>query len=188
MVNSAMASTVMRKKDFRFTTNQDREERIERNTNSLKAAGIFQDKVFTEQSLKNHKKDPNFKEHTRYLKELKTDDEIVFPKYNLKGIYPYNADKILTYYTVRYNANPTFCYVYDLSGRLNYIEILDRVDYIPPYTISKHLLSGKLIAVRHFATDEGEYIFNSQGKFQAIIIKKMIYNRNGRVIKTLFML
>lgn len=188
MVNSAMASTVLRKKDFRFTTNQDREERIKRNTNNLKAAGVFQDKVFTEKSLEKYNRDLNYKEHVQYVKELGNDDEISFPSYNLKGIFPYNADKILTYYSLRYNTNPPFCYVYNLSGRLVYIEILHDADYVPPYTISRYLLGGKLIVVKHFATDGGEYIFDSKGKFRAIVIKKMIYNRNGSTIKTLFML
>ena len=96
-------------KDFRYTTQQDRNQRIKTYKDYLEKTGIFYESHSRyKQEFKPFKKDNNYKKNRDRIKHKK---ELSGTEYKLKGNYYQMADKILANYSVIYNDDPYTEYI-----------------------------------------------------------------------------
>lgn len=177
----AEAYGVRVQKDYRFTTQQDRNRRIEAYQKYLENTGIF-DESHTKYKtdFKEFKKDKNYKAN---LNHIKHDKALPESGYKVKGNYYQMADKILANYSVTYDNNPNTEYIYDTFGNLYQVVILTGEDYILPHYKAVYSFNGYLQKVRFFAIDGYEYIFLANGDLQGVVVDKKLYNRVGRPVK-----
>lgn len=168
-------------KDYRFTTQQDRNMRIEAYQKYLENTGIFDEShTIYKTDFKKFKKDKNYKAN---LNHIKHDKALPEGGYNVKGNYYHMADKILANYSVTYDNDPNTEYIYDTFGNLYQVIILTGEDYILPHYKAVYSFNGYLQKVRFFAIDGYEYIFLADGDFQGVVINDHLYNRVGRPVK-----
>ncbi len=168
-------------KDYRYTTQQDRNKRVETYQKYLKETGIFEESHNDYKSqFKPHRKDKNYREN---VKNVKHEKPLTGANYKLKGNYYQMADKILANYSVIYDEDPKTEYIYDMFGNLNEVVILTGEDYILPHYKAVYSFNGYLQKVRFFAIDGYEYIFLADGDLQGVVIDKKLYNRVGRPVK-----
>lgn len=168
-------------KDFRYTTQQDRNQRIKTYKDYLEKTGIFYESHSRyKQEFKPFKKDNNYKKNRDSIKHK---NELSGADYKLKGNYYQMADNILANYSVIYNNDPYTEYIYDMFGNLYQVVILTGEDYILPHYKAVYSFNGYLQKVRFFAVDGYEYIFLADGTLQGVVIENKLYNSVGRPLK-----
>ena len=168
-------------KDYRFTTQQDRNQRIYSNKKFLENTGIFTEAHSTYKAdFKPYKKDENYKANLNYLKYAKP---LLKSGYQVRGNYYLMADKILANYSVTYSEHPEIEYVYDMFGNLYQVIIQSGDSSALPYFKAVYSFNGYLQKVRLFSADGYEYIFLANGDLQGVVINNNLYNRVGRPVK-----
>jgi len=179
--DSLLYGGIRRQKDYRFTTQQDRNERIKNCKKILEESGIFED---SHRKLKNNFE--NFKEdknHRENIKFLKFDTPLSGNDYTVKGNYYLMADKVLANYSIIYENNKKSEYIYDMFGNLYQVIILNGEEGVLPYYKAVYSNNGYLQKVRFFALDGFEYIFLANGKLQGVVVNDKLYNQVGRPVK-----
>ena len=167
--------------DYRFTTQQDRNNRIKTIKDYLESTKIFKNKhQDVKKQFETFKKD---KKSRANIKHLKFGEELQSTDYIVKGNYYLMADKILANYSVIYNNEPNIEYIYDMFGNLYQVAILHDNTNTRPYYKAIYSHNGELQKVNYFATDGFEYIFLANGDLQGVIIDNKMYNRIGRPVK-----
>lgn len=168
-------------KDYRFTTQQDRNKRIKAYQEYLENTGIFDRSHYElKAEFKDYKNDKNNRANIKHIKYGKPLPET---GYKVKGIYYVMADKILSNYAIIYDNDPKTEYIYNLFGNLYQVAVLTGEDYILPHYKAVYAFNGYLQKVSFFAIDGYEYIFLANGNFQGVVINDHLYNRVGRPVK-----
>ena len=168
-------------KDYRFTTQQDRNKRIEVYQEYLKKTGIF-DESHTKYKtdFKQYQQDENYKAN---LKHIKHGNPLPKSGYKVKGNYYLMADKILANYSVIYDSDPYTEYVYNPFGKLYQVVILTGDENVRPHYKAVYSFNGYLQKVHFFAVDGYEYIFLANGDLQGVVVDNKLYNQVGRPVK-----
>lgn len=168
-------------KDFRYTTQRDRNARIKVYKEYLEQNKVFEvDHKVTKETFDKYKEDLNYRDNIKFLKfgtELQNKDYVV------KGNYYPTADHILANYSVIYDEDPKSEYIYDLFGNLFQVVVLVGEDYIRPHYKITYSMNGYLQKVSFFAIDGYEYIFLASGNLQGVVIDGKLYNRIGRFVE-----
>lgn len=168
-------------KDYRFTTQQDRNKRIEVYHEYLEKTGIFDESHYKYKSdFKQFQKDENYQENIKHIKHGK---ELSKTGYKVKGNYYHMADKILANYSVIYDSDPNIEYVYNTFGKLYQVIFLFGDDNVLPYYKAVYAFNGYLQKVHFFAVDGYEYIFLANGDLQGVVVDNKLYNQAGRPFK-----
>ena len=168
-------------KDYRFTTQQDRNKRIEVYHEYLEKTGIFDESHYKYKSdFKKFQKDENYQENLKHIKHGK---ELSKTGYKVKGNYYQMADKILANYSVIYDNDPNTEYVYNTFGKLYQVIILFGDDNVLPYYKAVYAFNGYLQKVHFYAVDGYEYIFLANGDLQGVVVDNKLYNQVGRPFK-----
>lgn len=168
-------------KDYRFTTQQDRNSRIRTIQSYLKSTKIFENKHQNfKKQFETYKKDNNYRTN---IKHLKFNEELPNANYIVKGNYYLMADKVLANYSIIYNDEPDTEYIYDMFGNLYQVAILHEYTGNLPYYKATYSHNGELQKINYFASDGYEYIFLADGDLQGVIVDKKLYNRIGRPVK-----
>ena len=168
-------------KDYRFTTQQDRNKRIEVYHEYLEKTGIFDESHHKYKTdFKEFQKDENYQENLKHVKHGK---ELSKSGYRVKGNYYQMADKILANYSVIYDNDPYTEYVYNTFGKLYQVIILTGDDNVLPYYKAVYAFNGYLQKVHFFAVDGYEYIFLANGDLQGVVVDNKLYNQVVRPVK-----
>ena len=176
--NSFAYGGLRKQNDYRYTTQRDRNARVETYQKFLKSTGIFEEDHHKYKELFNDFKED--KNNRINLKHLKFDEPLPTQDYIVKGNYYLMADKILANYSVTYNDNPTFEYIYDMFGNLFQVKILYGDENQRPYHKAIYSNNGYLQKISFYATDGFEYIFLADGDLQGVVVNGKLYNRVGR--------
>lgn len=177
----AYGSGVRVQKDYRFTTQQDRNKRIETYQTYLKNTGIFEEDHYKYKEIfKAYKKDEHYQANLDHIKHNKP---LPQSGYKVKGNYYHMADKILANYSVIYDENPDTEFIYNTFGQLYQVTFLTGEEYILPHYKAVYSFNGYLQKVHFFAIDGYEYIFLPNGDLQGVVIDNKLYNRVGRPFK-----
>ena len=163
--------------DYRFTTQQDRNKRIEVYHEYLERTGIFDESHYKNKTdFKKFKKDPN---SSANLKNIKHGTPLPTSGYTVKGNYYKTADKILENYSVIYDNDPYTEYVYNNFGQLYQVIMLTGDTNVLPYYKAVYAFNGYLQKVHFFAIDGYEYIFLANGDLQGVVVDDKLYNKAG---------
>ena len=168
-------------KDYRFTTQQDRNRRIKSYQEYLQKEGVFEDEHYArKEAYKKYKKDKNFRANLNHIKHGKPLPE---KGYTAKGNYYQMADKILSGYSIIYDDDPNTEYVYNTLGDLYQVVTLTGEEHILPHYKTVYAFNGYLQRVIFSAIDGYDYIFYPTGKLQGVVVDGKLYNRVGRPVK-----
>jgi len=121
--------------------------------------------------------DSNNKENQYVLKNgLRLKDRTVmsFQMYNEK----------INGYVVIYHDSPEYAYYYTSGGYLVAIDLDDKFkENIFPYKIGKYSpLTGNLISVALYVSDDEQYAYTKNGKLKAHWVGSIGYNEKGKII------
>ncbi len=165
-------------KDYRFTTQQDRNQRIKVYYEYLKNNGIFEEKHHKiKKDFEAYKEDKNSRENLRHIKHgtpLPSNDYRVIPHYYQM------ADKVLANYSVVYDIDPSSEYIYNPFGHLHQVAVLTGEINVLPYYKTYYAFNGYLQKISFFGYDGYEYIFLANGNLQGVVVNGKLYNRVGR--------
>ncbi len=168
-------------KDYRFTTQQDRNRRIKSYQEYLQKEGVFEDEHYArKEAYKKYKKDKNFRANLNHIKHGKPLPE---KGYTAKGNYYQMADKILSGYSIIYDDDPNTEYVYNTLGDLYQVVTLTGEEHILPHYKTVYAFNGYLQRVIFSAIDGYDYIFYPTGKLQGVVVDGKLYNKVGRPVK-----
>lgn len=168
-------------KDYRFTTQQDRNKRIKAYQEYLENEGIFdEDHYARKEAYKKYRKDEDSRANLNHIKHGKP-----LPKkgYTVKGNYYKMADKILSGYSIIYDDNPDVEYVYNTLGDLYQVIVLTGEEHILPHYKTVYAFNGYLQRVIFSAIDGYDYIFLPTGNLQGVVVDGKLYNKVGRPVK-----
>lgn len=178
---SSYAYGIRVQRDYRFTTQQDRNKRIEVYHDYLTKAGFFDENNAKHiLNFKKYEKDRNYKDNLKYIK---FDTPLPQTGYTVKGNYYKMADKILENYSIIYDNDPDTEYIYNTQGRLYQVVIYTGDTNVRPHYKAVYAFNGYLQKVHFFAVDGYEYIFLPDGDLQGVVVDGKLYNTAGRPLK-----
>lgn len=176
-----LAYGVRVQKDYRFTTQQDRNKRIKVYQEYLQKTGIFNENPdVKKESYKKYRKDKNFRANLNHIKHGKP---LPQKGYTAKGNYYQMADKILSGYSIIYDDDPDTEYVYNTLGDLYEVIYLIGEENVLPHYKAVYAFNGSLQKVIFSAIDGYDYIFYPTGKLQGVVVDGKLYNKIGRPVK-----
>lgn len=168
-------------RDYRFTTQQDRNKRIKVYQEYLQKTGIFNETPDAKkEAYKKYRKDKNFRAN---LNHIKHDKPLPEKGYTAKGNYYQMADKILSGYSIIYDNDPNTEYVYNTLGDLYEVIYLIGEENVLPHYKAVYAFNGSLQRVIFSAIDGYDYIFYPTGKLQGVVVDGKLYNKVGRPVK-----
>lgn len=87
-------------------------------------------------------------------------------------------------YVIIYHDRPEYAYYYTTSGYLVAVDVDDKFfDGVYPYKIGKYsALTGKLISIALYISDDEQYAYTPNGKLKAHWVGAIGYNEKGKVI------
>ena len=87
-------------------------------------------------------------------------------------------------YAIVYNANPDYTYYYSIGGYLVAVDIDNKPQETSfPYKVGKYNpITGNLISVSLYVSDEEQYAYTKSGKLKAHWIGEFGYNSKGKII------
>lgn len=179
--NSFAYGSLKVQKDYRYTTQRDRNARIKAYQEYLERNKVFDvDHRSNKENFEKYKDDPN---HRDNIKFLKFGTELKDKNYKVIGNYYLMADNILANYSVIYDDDYTTEYIYDMFGNLYQVKVLVGEEYIRPHYKITYSNNGHLQKVSFFANDGYEYIFLANNNFQGVVVNGKLYNRVGRPVE-----
>lgn len=100
----------------------------------------------------------------------------------IMAFYMYNGK--VNGYVITYNDRPQYSYYYTTSGYLVAVDVDDKFqENIFPYKIGKYSpLTGKLISIALYVSDEEQYAYTKAGKLKAHWVGNFAYNEKGKII------
>ena len=110
------------------------------------------------------------------------------------GYKEYKGNRISAFYYKRM-VNPfmyalqdmqetSYSFYYDAMGNLRYVDFIngDYPDY--PYSAIQYRITGKPVSAVYYISEDCQYLYTPDGKFEGIWYKHKLYNKKNKVILT----